>query len=225
MVLDNPVWTSLTGAHAPLAIGDGVARRYPAEVGVFAAVEAPTKLALDALAEIVAPGEVVGLFALDAQRVAGPWTVAAEMELIQMVGEIDLTPPEAPVVELASTDTEKMLALAQVTQPGPFGLRTIEMGRYAGRWEGDKLAAMAGERLKPTGYTEVSAVCTDPAFRGQGHAQVLVRAIGAQIQQRGETPFLHVAAGSASESTAVGVYERLGFRQRVRCSLTILQRS
>ena len=69
--------------------------------------------------------------------------------------------------------------------------------------------AMAGERLKVPGYTEVSAVCTHPDHTGKGYARMLMREIMRGIRDRGEIPFLHVR----SENTrAIGVYERLGFR-------------
>jgi predicted GNAT family acetyltransferase len=225
MVLDNPAWTSLTGAHAHLAIRNGPAARYPAEVGVFAALAEPSPAALEALAEISEPGDVVGLFGMEADRVVAPWQLTAEMKLIQMVCETELVETSNDVVPLSAANAAAMLTLAEATQPGPFGPRTIEMGRYVGQFDGNKLIAMAGERLKPDRYTEVSAVCTDPAYRGQGRADTLVRAIGREIQRCGETAFLHVAAGSASETIAVGVYERLGFVARTRCALTVLQRT
>ena len=101
-----------------------------------------------------------------------------------------------------------MLELVARTEPGPFGPETYRMGRYLGIRRGGALIAMAGERLRPPGWTEISAVCTDPAFRGQGLAARLVGAVCAGIVQRGERPLLHVLA---SNQSAIALYERLGF--------------
>jgi predicted GNAT family acetyltransferase len=113
-----------------------------------------------------------------------------------------------------------MLDLVARTQPGPFRPRTIEMGTYLGIRRGGALVAMAGERLHPPGWTEISAVCTDPAFRRQGLASRLVLAVAAGIRARGETPFLHAAA---SNTTAIRVYEALGFRLRRRTTFATLR--
>ena len=104
-----------------------------------------------------------------------------------------------------------MLELTALTKPGPFGSRTHELGTYLGiRCEG-QLVAMAGERLKVPGYTEVSAVCTHPEHTGKGYARVLMTEIMRSIGERGETPFLHVRLDNVR---AVEIYERLGFRTR-----------
>jgi predicted GNAT family acetyltransferase len=117
-----------------------------------------------------------------------------------------------------------MLALAELTDPGPFGRRSIELGRFVGfRAEGE-LVAMAGERLHPPGFSEVSAVCTHPDHRGQGLARELVLAVACEVQARGEVPFLHVDATDDPHPRVVGLYERLGFRVSRRGQLTILQR-
>lgn len=221
--LDNPAWLSLIGDHSPLALCCGAAARYPAAVSVFAGVGTPTAEAFTDLAQIAEAGEVLGLFGQNLPLTA-EWRQLTEVGLIQMVCEAPLSMPDRGFEELTRDDAAAMLALAKATEPGPFGLRTIEMGRYIGRRHGDRLIAMAGERLKPPGYVEVSGVCTDPGHRGRGHAADLVCAVGADIQDRGEIPFLHVAAGSASQATAVGVYERLGFRERRRATLVILER-
>ncbi|HEY3481557.1 MAG TPA: GNAT family N-acetyltransferase, partial [Streptomyces sp.] len=102
-------------------------------------------------------------------------------------------------------------------KPGPFGKRTVEMGRYLGIRRGGRLIAMAGERLRPPGWTEISAVCTDPGFQGQGLATRLVLAVSHGIAERGETPFLHATAENVS---AIRLYEALGFRLRRRLTFS-----
>ena len=104
-----------------------------------------------------------------------------------------------------------MLDLVQRTRPGPFRPRTIAMGTYLGIRRGGRLVAMAGERLHPTGWTEISAVCTDDEHRGQGLATRLVLAVAAGIRDRGDTPFLHAAATNVD---AIRLYAALGFRLR-----------
>jgi predicted GNAT family acetyltransferase len=138
---------------------------------------------------------------------------------------LDAPEPARAPETLGPGDVPEMLALAEATRPGPFGVRTIEMGRYVGFRSGGRLVAMGGERLRPAGFSEVSAVCTDPASRGRGLAGAVVRALGSGIQRRGEAPFLHVMVGSPAEAAAVALYERLGFRERRRSRLAIVQRS
>lgn len=222
-VLDDAIWSSLTGAHAGLAIRKGAAVRYPAEVAPFAAVAEPSEDALSELAGVTGPGGIVVLPDFHAELLGAGWERLMDLQLTQMICESAVAPPETSASTLCAADAEDMLALAEATKPGPFGPRTVEMGRYLGIRERGRLVAMAGERLKPAGCTEVSAVCTDPAVRGRGLANGLVAALASEIQARGELPFLHVAAGSASEATATGVYERLGFRARRRVALSIVR--
>ncbi|GCB01182.1 GNAT family N-acetyltransferase [Mycolicibacterium sp. NCC-Tsukiji] len=102
-----------------------------------------------------------------------------------------------------------MTALVERTKPGPFLPRTIELGTYLGIRDADgSLIAMAGERMRPTGYTEISAVCTAPEARGQGLASRLIRAIAHGIRGRGETPFLH----TSSDNPAQNLYTAMGFK-------------
>ena len=223
--LDDPVWNALGGAHARLAIRAGRARRYAAEVSPFAALAAPDEAALADLGAIVPDGGAVALAGpAGALAVRCSWRALGSFEVIQMVCEAKVAPPGRSPLELGPPDVDEMAALVRATEPGPFGPRTIEMGLYVGVREGGRLLAMAGERMHPPGYTEVSGVCTAPEARGRGLAEALVRAVAAGVQARGEIPFLHVRAGSPSEATATALYERLGFRARRRVPLTIVQR-
>ena len=79
---------------------------------------------------------------------------------------------------------------------------------------------MAGERLHPQRFTEISAVGTNDSLRGQGLATRLVLAVAAGIRARGETPFLHAAAANTN---AIRLYETLGFRLRQRPDFTALR--
>ena len=118
----------------------------------------------------------------------------------------------APVlVPLSGDDVPEMLSLAAAAQPGPFEKRTVEFGGYRGIRIGRRLVAMAGERLRPPGYAEVSAVATHPEFRRLGLARQLVAVVVDTIVERGDTPFLHA---SASNPAVIRLYQSLGFTIR-----------
>jgi ribosomal protein S18 acetylase RimI-like enzyme len=213
-VLDDPVGESLRGHHAHLARRMGGAVGYVPDVATFVAVP-PDPGARDwaDLAELVGRGGFADLFSSPATP-PDDWPPVFTMGGVQLVGPA--SPPrdcvDGPeVVELGAGDVPEMLDLARRTRPGPFWRRTIEMGRYVGVRDGQRLVAMAGERLRPPGWTEVSAVCTAPEARGRGLASRLVEDLAARIAARGERSFLHVRADNTA---AIGLYERLGFRIR-----------
>ena len=124
-------------------------------------------------------------------------------------------------IELGDADAAEMLSLATLTQPWPFFARTHRMGDFIGIRQGGRLIAMAGERMKPEGFTEISAVCTHPGHRGKGYARSLMRVVAARILARGETAFLHVYAHNKG---AIALYEALGFARRRSVILTVLAR-
>ncbi|MGW5265807.1 GNAT family N-acetyltransferase [Microbispora sp. NPDC004025] len=219
-LLDNPVWASLTGPHARFAERYGNALRYPDDVSPFFALPGePGPADWDDLAALAGPGVVVpvtgGAFAPP-----DGWEVVARGTGVQLTGDAVIPAPDEEAVRLGPADVPEMLDLVARTQPGPFRPRTVEMGTYLGIRRGGALVAMAGERLHPPGWTEISAVCTDPAHRRQGLAARLVLAVAAGIRARGETPFLHAAA---SNTSAIRVYEALGFRLRRRTTFATVR--
>jgi predicted GNAT family acetyltransferase len=141
-------------------------------------------------------------------------------EGVQMVAE-SLAPWDSSCEfkPLGDADAAEMLALATLTEPGPFFTRTHQLGDFIGLRREGRLIAMAGERMKPAGFTEVSGVSTHPDFRGQGLAGALMQIVAARIAARGETPFLHAYADNRG---AIGLYERLGFRLRCNVNVTML---
>jgi ribosomal protein S18 acetylase RimI-like enzyme len=209
--LDNPVWWSLAGAHAHLAERRGGTLRYKADVSPFAAVpDAPDAADWADLAALVGPDTVpltTGMVAVPPQD----WETVYSIDGIQMMGDGVAGASDEEAVRLGAADVPEMLDLTARTKPGPFLPRTVEMGTYLGIRRGGELAAMAGERLRPAGWTEISAVCTDPTYRGQGLGTRLILAVAAGIRARGETPFLHVAADNTA---AIRLYTSLGFRVR-----------
>ncbi|MCB8882795.1 GNAT family N-acetyltransferase [Acidisoma cellulosilytica] len=122
---------------------------------------------------------------------------------------------------LTPADAAEMLDLARLTKPGPFAQRTRELGRFLGVRRDGRLVAMAGERMKPGSFTEISGVCTHPDHRGQGYAAGLMRDVALAIVARGETPFLHAFADNLG---AIALYEKLGFVTRWRPTLTVFER-
>lgn len=223
--LDNPIWSSLDGGHVKLALRAGGAACYPAEVSPLAGLAEPSPGTLRDLASLVAPEAFAAVFLGETPIEPRDWQEIQRIELIQMVCDAPVAPPDAAPPPLSNTDVPEMLALTEETQPGPFVARTIEMGRYIGLRDGGRLVAMGGERLRPPGHTEVSAICAAESHRGRGLAEIIVRSLVTAIQERGERAFLHVMAGSPAETSAVGLYRRLGFRERRRAPLVVLQRS
>lgn len=206
--LDNPTWTALTGPHRTFALIHGQAARYQPDVSPFGVLGFdPGPQAWADLVTLVGPDTVLPLAAMEASPPAG-FTVEMALPGVQMIDESVDASPDAEAVRLTAADVPEMLNLVARTKPGPFERRTIELGTYLGIRRGGALVAMAGERMRPPGHTEISAVCTDPAYQGQGLAGRLVRAVAAGIRARGEVPFLHAAA---TNTGAIALYQKLGF--------------
>ncbi|OHV47904.1 GNAT family N-acetyltransferase [Pseudofrankia sp. BMG5.36] len=210
--LDNVIWAALTGPQAGFAERAGQAARFQTDVAPFAAMAGgPGRWAWDDLARVVGPGGPAVLFFVEEEPPAG-WRSVDVLGLVQMVAtDAFADAPEPEARPLGPDDVPAMLDLVGRTRPGPYLQRTIELGSYLGVFDGDALVAMAGERLRIPGMTEVSAVCTDPAYQGHGLATRLMRAVAVGIRARGETPFLHAAA---TNTTAIRLYEHLGFELR-----------
>ena len=214
--LDNVIWQALTTRQECFAQGCGAARTFIADVGPLSAFEDGEAAGYRSLASLLGGKEIGAVFLNAPYEPREGWEYLAGAPLVQMVHEnggnaIARSTQRIDLVELGSSDSPEMIALTKLTHPGPFGPRTHELGTYLGIRDEGKLVAMAGERLKVAGYTEVSAVCTHPDFLGQGYAAALMSEIMRCIRKRGETPFLHVRQDNAR---AIALYERLGFRTR-----------
>lgn len=209
--LDHPVWSSLTGGHRRFAQGGALALRYPREVGPFAALAEPGARAWDELAALLAPGESVMLVTPDPVVCASRLEVTRLGPVLQMVATRDAGHCEAATVLLGEDDAPEMRSLTGLTNPGPFGTRTHELGEFLGIRDGGMLAAMTGERMRPEGMVEVSAVCVHPEHRGKAYARSLMIQKMRRIVVRGDLPFLHVYPDNRG---AIALYESLGYAPR-----------
>jgi ribosomal protein S18 acetylase RimI-like enzyme len=221
-LLDNIVWHSLAGPHAKFAAGTNAARRYApgfSPIVGFADAERPD---FDALAPYCERGEQLYCAGWSGTAPAG-WRIEAESTMFCMVwaAAMHVTDEVPEAVRLGPEHASQALELAALTRPGPFGPRTLELGEYFGCFDGDRLVAMAGERLQAGTLREISGVCTHPDFQGRGLARRLMnKLIGYQIA-RNETPFLHVMHDNSS---AHRLYDRMGFRDHREPVLRVISR-
>lgn len=223
-VLDNPIWHALSTSHRSFAQGSALAKRYLPEIAPLAGMERQSPASYDALRQVVAPGESAALFLTEAPQIPLNWELSRTFAVHQMVCESFQDVEESVAFEtLTMADVPQMLALTELTEPGPFRKRTIELGKYLGVFSsGRQLVALSGERLRMPGYAEVSAVCTHPDHRGKGYARSLMSILIREIRKRGETPFLHVKGDNAG---AIRLYESLGFRFRISFHLAVVKNS
>lgn len=222
--LDNVIWQALTTRQEVFAEVCGQARRFQRDVTSLTAFEEPNDAGYEALASLAGPRGTAALFLHEPYQARAGWSVVGGAPLLEMVcenGAAAVSRPGPEIVELGSQDSAEMVELTALTKPGPFGSRTHELGAYLGIRHGGKLVAMAGERLKVPGYTEVSAVCTHPDHLGKGYAAALMSELMARIRTRGETPFLHVRQDN---TRAVAIYERLGLRTRLVVHYVVLRK-
>jgi predicted GNAT family acetyltransferase len=216
------VWSALTTRQAPLAQGDGRALRLAAPYGLFAAAADGSPENMVGLGDLDCGEEGLGLMEADEASAPPGMTSTWVAPCFQMTaariasGELSFEP-----MDLTDDDGREMLALARLTEPGPFFERTHQLGSFLGVKVDGRLVAMAGERMRPDGFTEVSGVCTHPDHRGNGYAAGLMRLVARRILDRGETPFLHVLEDNAA---AIALYGRLGFEIRRRMVFTLLKR-
>ncbi len=208
--LANPVWHALTGRQAEFAdsTGDGRAHRYHADVNIFGAVDRLDADGWEAAADLVGPEGIVVFFREEIPPAPEGWTELHRENVHQMIAGKLQAAPAISLEPLSARDAPEMLELAQATEPGPFFERTLELGGYRGVRRDGRLIAMAGERMRLPGLSEISAVCTHESARRQGLAAALTLAVAESIRARGEEAFLHVIE---ENENAVRLYRALGF--------------
>lgn len=211
--LDNPIWNALNTTNSAMALGTNQVKYFQRDIGWFAGMQAYNDSNLTELARLLPPKTTVILFTEEKIKVPSCWQVKLERALLQMVCDnvsVDSSPDE-DIKPLDDRHVPAMLALTALTKPGPFFSRTIEFGNYEGIFNNEQLVAMIGQRLQPFNYTEISAVCTDPAHTGKGYAARLLRSQLSEISRAGRQPFLHVYPENTS---AISVYKKVGFTVR-----------
>ncbi|MCS3781791.1 GNAT family N-acetyltransferase [Tsukamurella ocularis] len=219
-VLADPVNSALAGPHARFRQASGRIQRYHPDVSVF--YGHPRELTDEDYADVarLTGADRIALLRDRSAPLPAGWTVVETIGLVQYDGSAVETAPEPEAVRLTAADVPEMTALVERTKPGPFLPRTIELGTYLGIRDGDgTLTAMAGERMHPQGWTEISAVCTAPGARGRGLASRLIRAVAHGIRERGDVPFLH----TSDDNPAQKLYDAMGFHHTITVPLEVIR--
>ncbi|MDK4703337.1 GNAT family N-acetyltransferase [Rhizobium sp. CNPSo 4062] len=221
-ILDRPIWSALETAHASLAEGGPLARRYPPSIVPFAASADNSTESLQALAKLPLGEEVMAIVEAEPIIVPEGLVTLSSATLVQMIAQ---RPSERisdrRIEPLTETDAADMLALATLTKPGPFTLRAQSLGSFWGVKIDGRLVAMAGQRMRQTGFAELSGLCTHPDFQGRGLGTLLFRFVAGEIAARGETAYLHAYTTNAP---AIALYEAMGFRLRSEMNLCVVKR-
>jgi ribosomal protein S18 acetylase RimI-like enzyme len=217
-LLDRPIWSALTTSQKHLAEGGPRALRYPVDMTPFADMADMSAASFAALRDLLSGSQVAALFTPEPVEMPAGFKVVLAETGEQMIGSpADSSLRDAEIVRLSAADVPAMMALTDLTKPGPFALRTHELSTFLGIRVSGELVAMTGERMKPGRFVEMTAVCVHPDYRGRGYAQALLAAVARRIEARGEIPFLHVFSGNAS---AIALCQRQGMRIRRRLYVT-----
>ena len=220
-ILERPAWSALTTRHAALSEGGDLARRYQPSIVPFAAARDDSEESLRALGELAGPDE--SLLVVQADEIVLPRGFGAVSAGFGVQMILRRTPPKVSddrIERLTDADAPKMLELATLTKPGPFSLKAQSLGEFFGVKVDGRLIAMAGERMKQDGFTEVSGVCIHPDFQGRGLGKLLSVFMAHRVLERGETPYLHAYA---TNSAAIGLYESIGFELRSMMNVAVIR--
>jgi ribosomal protein S18 acetylase RimI-like enzyme len=221
-LLDNIMWNCLSGPHAKFAVGEGSVRRYAPGFSPIVGCRDPERPDFETLSRFCEPGDS---FYTDIWSGAAPegWRIDRDARMWKMIWDAPhLTEDAAPdAIPLRSEHASQAVELAKLTNPGPFGIRTPELGEFFGYFDGGRLIAMAGERLCAGDLHEISGICTHPDFQGRGLAKKLSLKLVYRQMERGKTPFLHVISHNA---VARGLYEKMGFRNYLETTVRVITR-
>jgi predicted GNAT family acetyltransferase len=211
-MLDNPIWYALKTNQSQFALHNTLARCFPSDMNRFGAIETATTQGLQDLVKLLPDKKPIAWFTdLEISHFSGDFELVVKLSVSQMICQ-NLAPTfELEMRALTQEDVPAMLELVELTKPGPFSARSIELGEFWGILKNGSLVAMAGERLRMPGFTEVSGVCTHPNYRSQGLARALMARVCQGIFARAEIPFLHVMTNNPN---AIRTYEQLGFYER-----------
>lgn len=211
--MDNPIYNALNSAHGIYAKGTANVKYYQEDIAVFAGLKANSPADFEELHALATDASTFVVFSPVALAIPTSWKLLTHIDMFQFVYDSKDVPAgvDSDFTNLDQTHVTEMMALVELTQPGPFRERTIELSNYTGVINEGKLVAMAGHRFNPTPYIEISAVCTHPDHLGKGYAYMLIREQIKRILAKGETPFLHVRNDNVG---AIKLYEKLGFHIR-----------
>jgi ribosomal protein S18 acetylase RimI-like enzyme len=221
-LLDNIMWNCMSGPHAVFASGEGDVRRYAKGFSPIIGCREPQQPDFATLSSYCDPGESLYIDRWTGTAPQG-WRIEKEARMFKMIWDAPpLTEEAAPdAIPLRTEHASLALELATLTNPGPFGIRTPELGEYFGYFDGGRLIAMAGERMCAGDLHEVSGICTHPDFQGRGLARKLTLKLVHRQMRRGKTPFLHVMSHNAP---ARALYEKLGFRNYCDTVVRVVQK-
>ncbi len=222
-ILDNLVWNALNSGNKHLANGNETVKYFDKEVSPFVGLKETSDDNFQLLYDTIPFDGAFGFVTNDEVSIPAPWKIARHMKVLQMVFDkpLETIATTDEIIALGEPNIPEMLTLTQLTNPGPFADRTIDFGHYKGIFKDDKLIAMAGQRMNPYQYAEISAVCTHPDHLGKGYAKQLLLDQIRRIQGASGIPFLHVLA---TNTRAKDVYESLGFETRKEISIYIIQK-
>ncbi len=225
-VLDNMIWNAITTGNRDIAMVNGDIGSYKEDIAPFAGLKELNAKNLEKLYDFVSPERRIAIHYLDKLDLdKSKWETVQKMVCSQMVYEYPVkeftTTNSHRLIPLTREHVPEMLALTKLTKPGPFLENTILFGNYFGIFIDGRLAAMTGQRMHPLPYLEVSAVCTHPDFRGHGYAKACMLHVMKLIIEQGFIPFLHVLS---SNSTAIGLYESIGFRVRREIGIDLVRK-
>jgi ribosomal protein S18 acetylase RimI-like enzyme len=218
--LDNIFWNCLSGPHARFATGTGDVRRYAPGFSPIIGAADPHNPDLRTLEAFCAPGESIYIDVWSGACPSG-WVIEREARMFKMVWDAPVPAEDAApeAVLLAPAQAQLALDLARLTNPGPFGIRTPELGEYFGLFESGKLVALAGERTQQPGLHEISGICTHPEFQGRGLARKLTLKLIRRHAQRGELTYLHVMGHNTG---ARALYRKMGFRDYLETTVRVI---
>jgi len=221
-LLDNPVYNALATGNQQLSNGNTQIKYFSKEVAPFVGIKNASPENFTALYRLLPHDGPFVFVSADKTDIPPPWKVMADIPGCQMIYAGDILPfDESKPVVLTDEHIPQMLELTALTNPGPFLQRTIDFGHYVGIFDGDKLVAMAGQRMNPTPYAEISAVCTHPNHTGNGYARELMSYHIHRIKADGNIPFLHARADN---ERAINIYNSLGFELRSAVNFYVIGR-
>ena len=220
--LERPIWTTLSAIHRPHAIGTARALRFKPDINSLGAVKDDSDESLAELGDLVSRHGAIMTGQSTPIGCPPGARLAHVLDYTQMRADsvISQTVADHHVMRLGAEDAEEMLALAQLTKPGPFALRTHLLGEYWGIRSEGRLVAMAGERMKQGRFVELSGVCTHPDHVCRGMALALCLKLTQRILDRGATPYLHVAS---TNEGAIHVYRKLGYKPHRPLVVTVIE--